>query len=81
MCVEWLQDYLFQIPSMITLSVQKCASETLPDEIESDHKVRWCDTVWFLGFLYVLYCVFVLYHILSCIVLMSHDELYTVAIL
>ncbi|XP_050738764.1 protein inturned-like isoform X2 [Eriocheir sinensis] len=27
-----------QIPSMITLSVQKCASETLPDEAESDHK-------------------------------------------
>ncbi|KAK8405004.1 hypothetical protein O3P69_001523 [Scylla paramamosain] len=27
-----------QIPSLITMSVQKCASETLPDETGSDHK-------------------------------------------
>lgn len=40
--VTWdnLDDILaeLQIPSTITLSVQKCASETLPDELESDHK-------------------------------------------
>ncbi|KAK8742472.1 hypothetical protein OTU49_001901 [Cherax quadricarinatus] len=40
--VNWdnLDDILaeLQIPSTITLSVQKCASETLPDELESDRK-------------------------------------------
>ncbi|KAG7163869.1 inturned-like [Homarus americanus] len=40
--VTWdnLDDILaeLQIPSTITLSVQKCASETLPEEFESDHK-------------------------------------------
>ncbi|KAG0713494.1 Protein inturned [Chionoecetes opilio] len=40
--ITWdnLDDVLaeLQIPSLITLSVQKCASETLPDEAENDHK-------------------------------------------
>ncbi|XP_045604024.1 protein inturned isoform X1 [Procambarus clarkii] len=40
--VTWdnLDDILaeLQIPSTITLSVQKCASETLPDELENDRK-------------------------------------------
>ncbi|KAK3879926.1 hypothetical protein Pcinc_015568 [Petrolisthes cinctipes] len=40
--VTWdnLDDVLaeLQIPSMISLSVQKCASETLPDEMDNDHK-------------------------------------------